>query len=250
MITVQDVYNAIDARAPFASQEPYDHCGLQVGSMNSPVHKVLAALDLSREVVAEAVELGCDLILTHHPFIWSPLQTVTDDEYAGGLIASLIRHGIAYIATHTNVDKAEGGHSETIAKWIGGRNLTHMEGEECVVLCDLDPVKTSELLAKVKATFDPYAYLVGEDKVVTQAAVCSGAGCSDKLVGCAMSEGRVYLSGEFKHHQLRYAADIGGNLIGFGHYQSEAFYSQIISDWLSPIVQVCRSQQKDPITQR
>ena len=250
MMTVKDVYDAIDSKAPFASQNEGDHSGLQVGSLHNPVHRVLVALDLSRKVVDEAVANGCDLIVTHHPFIWAPLPSVTDDQYAGGLISSLIRHGISYIACHTNVDKAQGGHSESLATMLGGKITGRWPHEDCVVLFDLEPISVSELLAKVKATIDPYAYAAGEDRVVSRAAVCSGAGGQDELVGPIVEDGRIYLSGEFKHHQLRYVDDVGGNVIGFGHYASEVFFSNIIAEWISPVVEVVKSAQQDPCVLR
>jgi len=246
MITVNDVYQLIDSKAPFASQMPGDHSGLQVGALGRPVGKVLVALDMSNRLVDEAIELGCDLIVTHHPFIWNPLTDLNEDSYAQALVARLVRANVSYIAAHTNVDGAVGGHNETLAKTLDGEITGRWPNEECVVLFDLQPIRMSELLSKVQTRIDPKAYAVGEDKIVTRAAVCSGAGGSDELVGPILEDGRVYLSGEFKHHQLRYADDIGGNLIGFGHFRSEIIFTQIMADWLAPLVEVCKSRQQDP----
>ena len=246
MITVKDVYQLIDSHAPFASQMPGDHSGLQVGALSRPVSKVLVALDMSNDLVDEALELGCDLIVTHHPFIWNPLPDLDEDMYAQSLVARLVREGISYIAAHTNVDGAPEGHNVTLAKMLDGKITGRWPQEECVVLFDLEPILMSELLHKVQDRIDPRAYAVGQEKIVTRAAVCSGAGGSDELVGPILEDGRVYISGEFKHHQLRYADDIGGNLIGFGHFRSEIIFTNIMAEWLAPHVEVVKSRQQDP----
>ena len=96
-MTVQDVYEMIDRLAPFASQSEYDNSGLLVGSALQEVSCILFALDVTEPVIDEAVSLGAQLIVTHHPLMFSPIRSLTDTDYEGRLIRRLTRMNISMI---------------------------------------------------------------------------------------------------------------------------------------------------------
>lgn len=112
MKTVRDIYRFIDNLAPFSTAMDFDNCGLQVGSFDRPVSKVLLALDVTHDVVKEAKKSAVDLIISHHPVIFKPLRRILSDsvEY------SLVRAGIDLISAHTNLDMAEGGVNTCLAQ--------------------------------------------------------------------------------------------------------------------------------------
>ena len=95
--------------APFGTQMESDNSGLLVGSAAGEVNTVLLALDLTQPVIDEAVSLGAQLIITHHPLMFTPVRSLTEDDYEGRLIRRLIRENISFIAAHTNLDQAPGG---------------------------------------------------------------------------------------------------------------------------------------------
>jgi len=99
-----------------------DKIGLQVGSLNKPVTRVMIALDVLDEVVDEAIEKEIDLIIAHHPPIFRPMKKVTDDQASGRLITKLIKHDIAVYAAHTNLDVAKGGVNDLLAEALGLQN--------------------------------------------------------------------------------------------------------------------------------
>ena len=203
---VVDVLHLIDGFAPFDSQADFDCSGLQVGDPEAEVSGVLVAVDLTPSVIDEAKRAGCNLIVTHHPAIWGAIATVREDDYTGRLVRTLVRENLHYIAAHTNVDNCAGGNSERLVALLGGEVTGRLSDDDYAVTFRMPTIKLSELLAKVQSTLcDPTAYMVGEDDLLTEGALCTGAGASDSVVKAVCFEGRVLLTGEFKHHQLRYA---------------------------------------------
>ena len=125
-MTVQHLYDLIDRFAPFATQADGDNSGFLVGSASQEVTGVLFALDVTEPVIDEAVSLGAQLIVTHHPLMFSPVHAMTDGNYEGRLIRRLTRENISLIAAHTNLDQAPGGINDTLAERCG---LTDVSGE-------------------------------------------------------------------------------------------------------------------------
>jgi dinuclear metal center YbgI/SA1388 family protein len=115
MITVGNVYNELDALAPFADAEPWDNVGLLVGAPETSVQRVLFALDVTNAVLEEAKMLRCQLIISHHPVIFEPIKSLA----AGSIIYRLAQADIAVISAHTNLDIAKGGVNDALAGAIG-----------------------------------------------------------------------------------------------------------------------------------
>ena len=248
MLTVRDVYDVIDAFAPFATQAEYDHSGLQVGDMDAPCTGVLTAVDLDEGVIEEALRLGCNVIVTHHPFIWSPLGGLTEQVYAQRLVRKLVRADLHYIAAHTNVDKCPGGNSESMIRLLGGVPTGCMEEDEFALTFEIPAVRLSELVKRARNVLDdPFVYGVGADDLLTHGALCTGAGAMDRVIEACVRKGWVYVSGEFKEHQLRLVAATNGHLVSFGHFTSEKIFVTIIKECLEKAGVPCyASQQEDP----
>ena len=116
-MTIQGIYDILDACAPFSLQESYDKSGLLVGDPERTVRRVLLTLDITVPVVAEAAECGADLILAHHPVIWDPLRSVSPAHP----VWHLIRHNIGAICAHTCIDIAEGGLNDYIGDMMSNQ---------------------------------------------------------------------------------------------------------------------------------
>lgn len=122
MTTVRDIEQYLYAWAPRELAESWDNVGLLVGDPEAEVRRVLVALDVTPQVVAEAIEKDCQLIAAHHPVMncaWHQVQTVRTDDRQGRVLTELIRHGIAAICMHTNLDAAEGGVNDQLAWALG-----------------------------------------------------------------------------------------------------------------------------------
>ncbi len=116
---VADVISVIDGLAPFRLAEEWDNVGLQVGVSDEDAGDILLSLNVDDDVIDEAVNRGCGLILTHHPLIFQPLPSVSDATAAGRLAREAVRRGVAVVAAHTNLDAAPGGLADIMAGLCG-----------------------------------------------------------------------------------------------------------------------------------
>ena len=218
-MTVQDIYSLINSVSPFDTQMDGDNSGLLVGSPAAEVSGVLFALDCTQAVISEAVEQGANLIVTHHPLMFSPRRDLTDRDYEGRLLRRLVRENIALIAAHTNLDRADGGINDALAEICG---LQDVSGRDYVrVGCLPEPRLASDLASDLASRLNTTVRLLGpENAVVTRLGLCSGAGGSEwetaLELGC---DG--FLSGEIKHHFALALADQCVPAFECGHFATE-----------------------------
>lgn len=118
-VSVQTITNLLEKLAPKRLAEKWDNVGLQIGSYQDTVQKILVALDLTEAVLAEAKAAGADFIITHHPFLFKPLQSLRTDMMPGRLVKEVILSGIGVYAAHTNLDLANGGVNDALADRLG-----------------------------------------------------------------------------------------------------------------------------------
>ena len=109
MVIINDIYAFLNEIAPVRYQMDFDNAGFLVGDGGTAVKNVLLALDITDAVIAEAIELRAQLIVSHHPLIFTPLRHATADDLAGRKVLTMARHGISAICMHTNLDIADGG---------------------------------------------------------------------------------------------------------------------------------------------
>lgn len=119
MVLIQDILNAIEAFAPPAFQESYDNSGLQCGNSSQQATGALLCLDITHQVLEEAIQKKCNLIIAHHPLIFSPLKKITGTNYVEELLIKAIKHDIALYACHTNADNVQAGVNHKMAQKIG-----------------------------------------------------------------------------------------------------------------------------------
>ena len=120
---VNEILNCITEVAPLQWQESYDNAGLQVGDLNAEAHKALVCLDITEEIVDEAIMKECDLIVSHHPLIFRGLKHLTPQSYIERAVMKAIKHDIAMISMHTNLDNSFLGVSRVLANRLGLKNL-------------------------------------------------------------------------------------------------------------------------------
>ncbi len=123
IMILKDLIRALDAEAPFALQESYDNSGIQIGSPQQEVTRGLICLDATPEVMAEAIRKKCDLVISHHPLIFKGLTRISGDNYREQVIIEAIRHGIAVVAVHTNLDNIRYGVNHYLGNRLGLQNM-------------------------------------------------------------------------------------------------------------------------------
>ncbi|MBO5894016.1 MAG: Nif3-like dinuclear metal center hexameric protein [Alistipes sp.] len=254
---VRDITSAIESFAPLGLQESYDNSGLIVGRPDDEVNRVLLAVDVNEEVLQEAIDEGCDMIVTHHPIIFHPMKRFNSATYVERCVEKAIRQGIVLYAAHTNLDSTPEGMSWRVAQMVG---LEHVEvlqpngdnGEGFGVVGELAQEEAAEkFLHRVMQIFN-VKVLRHSDIVkpqVRKVAICTGAGGS--LIDCAREAGAdIYLTADLKYNDfMKHENSI--ILTDMGHFESEYCAIQILFDILSkkiPIFAACRSvRSRNPV---
>lgn len=222
---VRDVVKVIEDFAPLSLQEKWDNSGLCIGTMDAPVSSVLVGLDCTPELVDEAVSCGADMIVTHHPLIFSGLKRISPDDSVGLAVIKAVSAGISVYAAHTSADKVIAGVSGAMARRLGLENVSVLdedgEGTGLGVIGDLPaPLSASEAIAAVKEKFSLSTVRTSRpvECGISRVAVCGGSGSS--LIGKAVAGGaQLYLCGDISYHHF-FTPD-GFMLMDIGHYESE-----------------------------
>ena len=158
---LSDVIGIINKKYPFALAEPWDNVGLQIGVPSGQIDKIMVALDPLPAVLDEAISLGCNLLVTHHPLIFSPVRQISSSTVTGSSILKAIQAGLALVSMHTNYDIAQGGLNDLLAAQIGlneVRPLKIVGHDELVKLVVFVPAAHH---AAVRAALFPYAVQLG-----------------------------------------------------------------------------------------
>ena len=216
-----DLVRPIEEMAPLFEQEKWDNCGFSVGDPLGEVSKALVALDCTEDVVDEAIEIGADIIITHHPLIFGGVKKISPQNQLGRIIYKAVQHNIAIYAAHTNMDKASGGVSSTMADKL------HMQERETLTPDNFGIVGTlpQSMEAEEFVKFVKMAFGAGYVRTskplggkISRVAVCGGSGKS--FIGSAMEKGaQVYVTGDISYHE--FYAEEGFMLVDIGHYSSE-----------------------------
>lgn len=162
MILVKDITSILEEFAPPAFQENYDNSGLLVGSPHSQVKAILITLDVTREVLNEAIDAGANLIISHHPLIFTGLKRITGNTETERLVISAIKNDIAIYASHTNLDNAWGGLNHRLGYRLGLQNLKVLSPatNQLVKLATFAPRADAERVRQ--AMFDAGAGTIGD----------------------------------------------------------------------------------------
>ena len=225
---------AIEEMAPLSLQESWDNSGFCIGDGSCEVHKALVGFDCTPELIAEAVEEGADMVITHHPLIFGGIKKISEATLTGRTIIAAIRHGITVYACHTNMDKVPGGVSCTTAARIGLQNVRILDsdpdGNGLGIIGELPvPAEPEVFLRRMKEqlglrTLRHSALSVSPLRTV---ALCGGSGRS--LISVAAATGAdIYVSGDISYHDF-YAPD-GMMIADIGHFESEAEIIGVICD--------------------
>ena len=226
--TVADMERLVGQVAPYELAEEWDNVGLLLGRAGAPVTRALVALDLTQGVLDEARLLGAQVIVTHHPIMFSARKRVTDADREGRLMLDMAAAGIAHIAAHTNLDCAPGGVNDALMAALGCRNV---RGEGFVRVGDLPQGTTFEGLcerARQRLHADVRGYGPAETAVHVLGC-CSGAGGGEIADARALGAD-CFITGEIRHHEALDAVDGGCCVMEAGHFETE-----------NPVCEVLRS---------
>lgn len=238
MAKVGDVTDYLESIAPLHLQESYDNAGLIVGHPDWEVTGVLCALDTTPAVIQEAIDKKKNLIVAHHPIVFSGLKRFNGSDYIQRAIILAIKHDIAIYAIHTNLDNVLGnGVNERLAQQIELQDLSILkprpdqEGIGSGILGRLaEAMPILDFLKKVKEKFGLQVIKHTEfaaDLMVSEVAACGGSG-SFLLQRAIESGAQVFITADFKYHQY-FDANNKIVILDIGHYESEKFTINLLN---------------------
>ncbi len=245
---IRTVLDALESFAPLPLQESYDNAGLQIGLTEAEVSGVLLCLDVTEEVVDEAIGRGCNLIVSHHPLIFRKLAHVTDSTYVERCVVKAIKHDVAIVSMHTNLDSAQGGVNYKIAEKIGLADVVGIGDDKCingvkgssgVIGSFAQPMVAQDFIDMLKRTFHVQCIQANKllSKPIRKVAICGGAGSF--LLGDAITAGAdAFVTGEMHYHEY-FGHDEEVQIAVLGHYQSEQFTAEVLRSLIEPLGVKC-----------
>jgi len=225
--TVHHIVHTLHEWAPPKTKMDYDNVGLLIGSPDQQAKAILVCLDVTKEIVEEAIAKNVNLIIAHHPLIFKKLAKIQPDKGHGDIIYQLIKHDIAVVAAHTNLDAADNGVSFQLAKTIGLKNIEFLDPNADQINAGMGAIGhfdtvynqdqfLSHLAAVLKAPSIRYS---GRVDSVKKVAVCGGAGIFLKQK--AQNEAAdAFVTADIKYHDYFLGRE-DFLLADVGHYESE-----------------------------
>ena len=229
---------ALEQFAPLPLQESWDNAGLQVGLTETEVSGALLCLDVNEKILDEAIQKGCNLVVSHHPLLFRGLKTISDLTDVQRTVRKAIQREICVISMHTNMDNAKGGVNFRIARKLGLQNVQFfaakqvngLEAGSGVIGEFAEPMAADDFVILVKKTFGVECAQCNEllRRPVEQVAISGGAG--DFLLDEALKNGAdAFITGEMHYHQyFGYEQQI--QICVIGHYQSEQFTTEVFQE--------------------
>lgn len=237
---IGQITKALENWAPIQFQEDYDNCGLLVGNTETICTGVLCSLDCTEAVLNEAIEKGCNLIVSHHPIIFKGLKQFDENNYVARVVRKAIQNNIALYAIHTNLDNLLDGVNKTIADRLHLENrrilapkpgLKDQNGQEIGAgLIGELPLETEEgeFLKWVKEKFNLsiIKHTPFTEKPLKTIALCGGSG-SFLIPDAKAQKADCYITSDLKYHDF-FEADGRLLLVDIGHGESEQWVSELI----------------------
>jgi len=234
---ISEIAKCIETIAPLNIQESYDNCGLLIGHLNDDVTKILLCLDVTEEVLQEAISENCDLIVSHHPMIFFGVKKIDSKS----LIYQAIQNKIAIYAAHTNLDSAKFGVSMILAEKLGLKNLRILKknavdenfGMGAIGTFDngLSELDFLDLVKKVCQIPTVKHSKLGQKKSIKTVALCGGGG-SDLRGDAIAQNADAYISSDFKHWEF-HTLNTPLLLVDAGHFETEQYATDILHTELS-----------------
>ncbi len=250
----RQVLSALEQFAPLPLQESWDNAGLQIGLTEAEVSGALLCLDVTPDIIAEAVKRDCNVVVSHHPLLFHGLKQVADADDVQRVVRMAIKNDITIISMHTNMDNARDGVNWKIAEKLGLADVAFLsekgkvksEGSadsgSGVIGLLRQPMEALKFIHRVKDAFGVECAHCNEvlQRPVRKVAVCGGAG--DFLLDEAIAAGAdAFITGEM-HYHVFFGHEQQLQICVIGHYQSEQFTTEVFRDIISrecPGVRCC-----------
>ncbi len=237
------VISMMEDIAPKRLAEDWDNVGLIIGDGSKPVRKIMVCLDFPKWVLDEALSIGADMVITHHPLIFSGIKAVNTDSALGRMIIKLIKNDISVYSSHTNFDIAKNGLNDIFARRLGFDSFSIIQplnmGNESEALGigrlgemnERIPLETYAKSVKKILGLSSVRYAGNPDCQVKRVALINGSG--GRYIKQAKAAGAdVLVTGDMGYHQILDALESGLSVIDAGHYGTEIMMIDAVADYL------------------
>lgn len=245
-----DIINIMNKWAPHYLVDSWDNTGFQIGNPEKSVKKILVSLDLDKSAFQKAKEFGVDMIITHHPIIFDPLEKITTETYKGRLIYNIIKEDIVVYNAHTNLDVTRGGVNDVLAKLLELKDVeilsqsnygrinayissddTNSYGYGCIGYIDEVSIPNFLDIIKEKLGLDNLRVYGSLNKNISRVALCGGSG-GDFIQDAFNKGAQLYITGDIKYHEAQLANELGLILVDANHFDTEKVILPEIKDKL------------------
>ena len=245
-----EVVNALERFAPLPLQADYDNAGLQIGLTEAEVSGALLCLDVTEQVVDEAISLGCNLIVSHHPLIFHKLSRIVGEDYVQRIVMKAIEKHVAIASMHTNIDSAPGGVNFKIAEKMGLQNLCFFGKKQTVETSEVDendapmtvtggegvigdfaePLAADDFIIMLKHEFHVESVCANQllRRDIRSCALCGGSGAF-LLPEAIAAHTDAFVTGEMHYHEY-FGHEQEIQIAVIGHYQSEQYTTEVFRD--------------------
>jgi len=238
MYKIKEITDKIEKFAPLETCADWDNSGWQINLGKDECKKIMTALTVTEDVVKQAIEGKCDLIISHHPIIFEPLNKIEP-----GIILDLINNGIQAYSAHTNLDVAKGGTTDTLGKKCGFDKLTEIDGFLSGTKCNIDIEEFAEIVKKNLELESMKIININDKKRAKSICFCAGGGGSE--IAHADNNGYdLFVTGEVKFHEAFEAGDCV--VFEVGHFDSEKYVGEIFKKILGNKYEIIEANEKRP----
>ncbi len=228
MVTVNDIFEFLCEKYPLDTACDFDNVGFLVGNKETIVTKALVCLDCDKYALETASEMGCELIITHHPIIFDPLKSVTH----GDIVYELIKSDISVISMHTNLDIAKGGVTDSLCEALELKNVKPYTAHDGFLIrsAKTDIESPDEFALHIKEKLGYSVRYVGENLIVN-VLICSGSG-AEFIEDVITDNFDAIITADVKHHFFIEAINKGISIFDCGHYASEVVVVRPLTELL------------------
>lgn len=237
---LKEIINIVENEYPPSLAYEWDNSGLFYGDINAEITKITVTLDVTPNVVQQAINSKSQLILAHHPTIMSGVKKLSDGSMQSDMICKIVKNNIAVYSAHTNMDTAADGINQKLAEMFELCNIEIMENDKPLPNCGLGRIGNlkSEVLLydfcetvkdKLKTNF---VRVCGENRIIKRVAVASGS-CSEYIPAAIKKGADVIITADMKYHNcIEYVYD-GISIIDAGHYPTEIIVKNMFAKLLN-----------------
>lgn len=261
-VLCKDMIDFMEKIAPTRNMEDWDNTGLMIGNREKVINKILLCLDVTSDVIDDAIEKDIDMIISHHPFIFKKIDRIVCNDLKGNLIYKLIKHDICVYSAHTNLDVVNDGVNIKLAQKLCLKDIVslktkdYLSNNECYfglgAVGNLkEPMSFDKFISYVKKMLDtPYLRVVGEsESMIEKVAVYCGS-FDDDIQAVLHHKADILITGDLKYHTAIDALGLDMCIIDAGHYNTEKsiipHLADVISKAFREIEVYCNNVEHDP----